>query len=283
MLGQIFRFGQPSYAAVIVIDSLSDGKLEADIRQAGYPVIYENAGVNLGAAANLDRRLQLAAEQDADWCFAVNHDGTYDPALIARLVQKAYALPKVGALFPKRVLIDRGGTSFRPISSVFEMASHAAAGEPQREDVEVAWDSSNGALYGLEPVRRGVRVWTDLWHGWEDLAYSWELSRNGWKQYRASDAEYLDDYEYQKLSLLGRQVYIARKPPWYAYYLIRNLVLFVRRSRGGMRGWLFVGKRLAREIPFTLLFRSQKLLRLRMLFRGLMHGLAGVVGKSSVP
>lgn len=284
LLAKIFeRGGTSSFAAVVVVDSLSDGSLAQDIAQAGWPVIYENADVNLGAAGNLDRRLALAAEQDADWCFAINHDGMFDEQLIETLVRKGRALPKAGAVFPKRILIDRGNSSFRPITSIFGTARHADAGEADEGDHEVAWESSNGALYALAPIREGTPVWTELWHGWEDLAYSWQLGHDGWKQYRCSDAHYLDDYEYHRVSLLGRAFFIARKPPWYAYYLIRNLVLIVRRTKAGARGWWFIAQRLIREIGFTLLFRTEKGRRFAMLGKGLFDGLAGRTGKGPAP
>jgi hypothetical protein len=143
---------------------------------------------------------------------------------------------------------------------------------------EVAWDSSNGALYSLAPIRAGVAVWADLWMGWEDLAYGWSLSNAGWRQLFCADAEYRDDYEYQPVRLFGCDYFIARKPAWYAYYLIRNLVLIVLRTKAGWQGWLFLSNRLMREFAFTLLFRKQKLTRLRMLARGLFDGLRGRTG-----
>lgn len=283
LLTRVFADGVPRFAAVVVVDSLSDGRLAADIARTGWPVQYENAAVNLGAAGNLARRLELAAREDADWCFAVNHDGMVDAKLILRLATAAAALPRVGAVYARRTLIDRDNSSFAPITSIFGTPTHSAAGEDLAQDVEVAWDSSNGALYGLAPVRAGTRVWTELWHGWEDLAYGWQLHNDGWKQYRVAGADYLDDYEYERVRLFGCSFHIARKPLWYAYYLVRNLVLIVRATKAGARGWLFIANRLAREIAFTLLFRREKVRRLSTLARGLMDGLAGRTGRGPVP
>ena len=282
LLGRIFADGGSELAAVIVVDSLGNGALRDEIARRGWPVRYENAEVNLGSAGNLARRLELAAEEDADWCFAINHDGSYDRRMVEVLARRAGDLGGVGALYPKRILIDRGNTSFRPIKAVFEMASHDE-GDDGASCEDVAWDSSNGALYSLAAIRGGSRVWADLWMGWEDLALGWQLSRDGWKQYRCAEAAYLDDYEYQKVRLLGRELYIARKPAWYAYYLIRNLVLIVRRTGAGAEGWWFLARRLAREIGFTILFRAEKRRRLVMLGRGLLDGLAGRTGKGAVP
>lgn len=282
LLAKIFDGGRDDLAGVIVVDSLSDGTLAKSIGAAGWPVRYENAAVNLGSAGNLQRRLELAATLEADWCFAINHDGMFDRALIGTLAAMAQRRDKVGAIYPRRIWLDRGGTSGRPHTHVFNMPTHGGADERLATD-EVAWDSSNGALYGLAPVRRGVRVWGDLWYNWEDLAYGWQLADAGWKQYFCTQAVYLDDYEYQRVLLFGRPFYMTRKPPWATYYIIRNLVLIVRRTGGGRRAWTFFAKRLAREIALAGLFRNAKLARLGFIGRGLADGLAARTGKGRHP
>lgn len=283
LLARIFAPGQPHLAAVIVVDSLSDGKLEQEINRTGWPVKYENASRNLGSAGNLARRLELAAQEDADWCFAINHDGVFDRGMIAALADEGRSDPRAGAVFPRRILINRGGTSLRPPQSVFDMPRFSSGKRSSAvPDGQVAWDSSNGALYALQPIREALHPWADFWMGWEDLAYGWLLSTNGWKQLYCSSVEYPDDYEYQPVRLLGRTFYIARKPTWYAYYL-RNLALFARRSGGGVEAWRLVVNRVIREAVFTILFRKEKVRRLGLLFRGIKDGLAGKAGKGPVP
>lgn len=282
LLTNIFVEIQIEVAGVIVIDSLSDGSLERAIRDKGWPVRYENADLNLGSAGNLARRLALAATYDADWCFTINHDGMIDSELIEILAAKANRHSRVGAVYPARTWIDRAQTVLEPHTHVFRAPRHSATDIGTSTD-EVAWDSSNGALYGLAPVRAGIHVWSDLWYGWEDLAYGWQLDQAGWKQYYCRDAMYFDDYEYEKVSLFGRQIYITRKPTWTAYYIVRNLVLIVRRTGISAKGCIFLVERLAREMMLTILYRSSKAERLGLIFKGLVDGLAGRTGKRTLP
>jgi GT2 family glycosyltransferase len=279
LLRTVFEQGGYRLARVIVVDSLGSGVLAEAIEREGWPVRYVNASTNLGSAGNLSLRLRLAAEEDADWCFAINHDGMYDADLIGRLAAKGAGGERIGAVYPKRIWIDRGDTWLDPHVSVFHMPRFRGRGAEVRDvPQEVAWDSSNGALYALAPIRQGVAVWADLWMGWEDLAYGWSLNNAGWRQLFCADAEYRDDYEYQPVRLFGREYFIARKPAWYAYYLIRNIVLIVRRTKPGWPGWSFLLKRLSREFAFTILFREQKVERLKLLTKGLIHGLRGRTG-----
>ena len=276
LLEAVFAAGGREAARVIVVDSLSDGSLEQLIRQRGWPVDYENAEVNLGSAGNLARRLELAALQDAQWCYTINHDGMFDRLTVETMVRCGRSASRVGAVFPRRVMLELGGKVLQPHLRLFDMPRYGPSGSADDEPLQVAWDSSNGALYSLQPVRGGIVPWADLWLGWEDLAYGWQLSSRGWKQLRCKQAEFHDDYEYQAVSLLAREFRIARKPAWYGYYQIRNLILILRRTRAGPDGWLFLVRRLLRELSFAILFRSHKRERLKMLLFGLIDGVRGI-------
>ena len=277
ILERIFAEGGAQAAAVIVVDSLGDGELARAIADRGWPVHYENAAVNLGSAGNLARRLQLASEvPGARWCFALNHDGTFDRGMLETLVRRGEQGEQVGAVFPRRVMTDRGHCVLRPHPHVFATPRFGPDDSFPRE---VAWDSSNGALYALGPIRQALLPWAELWMGWEDLAFGWLLQKHGWKQLYSPDVEYHDNYEYARVSLFGRQLFITRKPAWYAYYVIRNLLLIIRRTGGGFAAWSFFARRLARELLFTLLFRSERRRRLHLLWRGLADGLRGVTGQ----
>jgi hypothetical protein len=119
--------------------------------------------------------------------------------------------------------------------------------------------------------------------GYEDMAIGWNLHSQGWKQLLCPDVKLVDNYEYHPVSLFGRKVYLARKPSWYTYYHVRNLILIAKKSRG-----------MAATIPATMLrvvidfflilgFRDQKLLRLKLTFLGLLAGFRGQTGKGPLP
>lgn len=279
LLEQVYARRGGEAAAVIVVDSESEGSLGEEIGRRGWPVKYDNSPVNLGSAGNLARRLELAAGEDADWCFALNHDGTFDRSVVEALVRTGETVERVGAAYPRRVLTERAGTVLLPHISIFEMPRFGPSEQGMERVEEVAWDSSNGALYALAPIRERLKPWADLWMGWEDLAYGWQLSAHGWKQLYCPEAVFFDDYEYEPVSLLGRRMFITRKPPWYGYYQLRNLFIILRRTRAGLRGWLFLLLRLIREFTLALFVRNQKKERLRMLAMGLIDGLRGMTGR----
>jgi len=286
LLQQVFAAPDRDFAAVVVVDSLGSGAIARAIADAGWPVRYDDASHNLGSAGNLSRRLEFAAETQAAWCFTLNADGLFDRALIADLVGTGDAGgERVGAVYPQRRYTRRGNAVIAPMTSISatpRFETHAPPDAPDAPDA-TAWDSSNGALYALAPVRAGLRPPADFWMGWEDLAYGWLLTQHGWTQLRSATATLADDYEYREVALFGRRLFITDKPAWYAYYVIRNLVLFSRRSRMGAAGARMVATRLGREVLLTVLYRTSKWQRLRLLAAGFVAGLRGRTGKARVP
>src|SRR5271170_3566370 len=168
ILGSLFAAGRSPFGAVIIVDSLGSGRIEAVAKERGWPVTYENAPVNLGSAGNLAQRLDLAASMEADWCYAINHDGYVDVKIVARAIALGEKLERAGAIYPllcyslRDHLYDAPRTDLRPFTQTMER-------RPSKGPLPVAWGSSNMALYNLTSVRQGVRVWSDLWMGWEDL------------------------------------------------------------------------------------------------------------------
>jgi GT2 family glycosyltransferase len=283
LLERVFSGRGPQFGSVIVVDSLGDGKIARILTEKGWPVRYENADVNLGSAGNLARRLELAAATDAAWCFTVNHDGEVDTDKVIALRSHGERSPRVGAVYPQLRFTRRGGTVDAPRKGFASVGAFSEESEAEADCLPVSWSSSNCALYRLQPTREGVKVWPDLWMGFEDLAYGWSLQTHGWEQLLCRSITVDDSYEYTPVTLLGRKTYIPEKPPWYAYYLTRNLVMIRDRTASEVIGTAGVVQRALREAAIVLLFRKQKAHRLKLLLQGYRDGAAGLKGKGLVP
>jgi len=278
LLRQVFSEGSSPFKGVLVVDSLSSGAIESEIKLHGWPVQFHNASYNLGAAGNHATRMKLAAKYDADWCFAVNADGEVRFDAIRQLVRTAIAHENVGAVYPTRFRPNRGQSWELARKTFLPMSPPVRTLRTMEMDEEVLWSSSNGALYNLAVARKGIFVWEDLWMGWEDLAYSWLLWKHGWNQIQCSQSVFTDPYEHRAVHLLGRRLFIHDKPPWISYYTVRNLALFVRRSGSGIRGWLVVLLRFWQEATLAVLFKKAKLSRIKLLSLGLIDGILGRTG-----
>src|SRR5690606_5841691 len=244
-------------------------------------VQYFDHAANLGSAGNLARRLELAAERGHDWVYAINHDGDVDVSVVRSLVACGEALDPVGAVYPLRYKEGRGKydlTGRQALPLPFKGSVH----RPSAKLLDTYWGSSNGTLYATAPVREGLSPWADLWMGWEDLGYGWLLQKHGWRQVILTDVESRDPYEYVTHGG-ARGVTITRKPAWYAYYQVRNLILVTRRNDQPLSHWLTVAGRIWLEVALTTALRPDKLTRYKLLARGVVDGVPGRSGKSDVP
>lgn len=283
LLEVVCRGGESPFHRVIVVDSLGTGEVEELVKRRRWRgVDYVNSATNLGSAGNLRRRLELAAAAGADYAYAINHDGQVDLELVAELVSCAETIENLGAAYPlhfysNRDSYDQTGTSSLPLPFL-------GRGEREKSRLtDVTWSSSNGALYAMEPVRRGLLPDDGLWMGWEDMAYGWELAKNGYRQVLVNDTVFDDDYEYRRVDILGRALYLTDKPAWYTYYQIRNLLLIADRNESPAAAYATVAGRILIELGLTTAFRPQKLTRYRYLAAGLLDGLRGRQGRWVVP
>jgi len=286
LLERAFAPGVPRFGAVIVVDSLGTGNIARVAQEQGWPLRYENAPRNLGSAGNLDLRLRTAAELECDWCFAVNHDGEVDAGQVSRLVEHGASRPRVGAVYPQLVYSHAAGRPDRPRRSFTTygvIGDEPPEGTTAGDCIDVAWSSSNCALYRLDAIREGLDTWPQLWMGFEDLAIGWELKRGGWLQLLCTDVQVVDHYEFTAVRVLGREVQIASKPSWYAYYHWRNLLMVARGTHGEAMSLGRLAARAIVDVGLIVLFRDKKLERLRLLFQGLFDGLRGQSGKGPVP
>lgn len=272
------------FAEILVVDSRGTGEIPRLIESQGWKnVTYHSADVNLGSAGNLAKRLELAAELDCKYVYALNHDGYLDSAVIAELVKAAEALPKVGAAYPLRYLAQKHEADTSGRRGRIPMPNLGRSSVVDEEPYPVFWSSSNATLYALEPVRKGLLPWADLWMGWEDLGYGWLLRNSGYEQVVVPTAVWRDDYEYRPHRVLGRTLHLTQKPPWYAYYQARNLLLIARRLHSPPTEYAVLTLRLLMEVGATALFRNDKLTRYRLLAAGVLDGLRARAGKGRVP
>ena len=154
---------------------------------------------------------------------------------------------------------------------------------PEILAIPAFWSSSNGALYSMVPVRRGLLPWEDLWMGWEDLEYGWRLSDHGYRQVIVSHAVFEDNYEYEHVGTAVGVIRLIKKPVWLTYYNFRNLILVTRRTRPTLRCATVVFFRIFLELFVIILRRSEKRLRLRYLLTGVSDGLRNRMGKWEKP
>jgi GT2 family glycosyltransferase len=276
IVDHVYKSAPDLFERILIVDSHGTGAMPALIRERGWPnVEYRNYERNLGSGGNMAERLRIAAGAGADYAYAVNHDGHVDPGVVRALLQAAITITGLGAAYPLGYFISVGlynltGTRELPLQRKLVRSVR------QEPLIHVFWSSSNGALYSLEPARKGILPWDGMWMAWEDLEYGWRLFDKGYQQVIVRDAVFCDNNEYAR-SAVGN---VTDKPPWRSYYQIRNLILAVCRSRRRPLFYAVVFYRTLLESGLILLVRSDKWKRLRLLWLGIVDGIKGVEGQN---
>lgn len=213
---------------IFVVDSLGKDDLSKRLAVFGKRVVYHNATQNLGSAGNLACRLRLAADANADAVLALNHDATLSKEAVQTLVKVANKQgPSFGALYPLPFYPLKGFYGLTGVRD-FPMRRWGTAEPPAEPLVPVTWSTSNGALYGLAPVReRGLCPEGSLWMGWEDYLYGLQLKDAGYTQFIVTDARIEDPYEFKRVALGPVHMTLNDKPTWYLYYSVRNMLRIV--------------------------------------------------------
>lgn len=284
LLEAVHATAEGMFARILVVDSLGSGRIAGEILARGWTAVdYRSYDRNLGSAGNLAERLRIAAEGPADAVYALNHDAPFDLGVLRALADVAAATPRMGAIYPLRRRVGREGTWDLTGKVRFPVRYRWVATPPPGPAFDVFWGSSNGTLYGLDPVRAGLLPMADLWMGWEDLIYGWALTDGGWRQRIAVGAVFDDPYEYVAAPGPVLKTRLTDKPAWYAYYFTRNLILGTRRTRRPLVVQARVVARIVGELGVSATLRNSRRKRVRLLLAGIRDGLLGRAGKYRVP
>ncbi|WP_156785606.1 glycosyltransferase [Sulfitobacter sp. EE-36] len=284
LLNSIFADRHPSIVSVLVVDSLASGKIADAIKVNGWSVQYENSEVNLGSAGNLERRMQLASETGAAWCYCLNHDANWDNNRLTEMLKTGSSQSKVGAVYP----ILHHGSMERPWEDGRRTFTPTAGNRFARAPVgdsnsRVVWSSSNGALYSTAVRKQGIVVMSELWMGYEDLAYGMALEKGGWLQLMCRNATLGSIFDYVPRRFLFWTLQAPNKPVWQVYYGIRNLIL-IRKKYGNEKLPLsIIIKKLAQSSLRIIILDDKKSARIHMLYAGALAGFLSMSGKGPKP
>ena len=272
---------------VLVVDSLGGSEFEEFISSNDLTgrVLYFNSDNNLGSAGNLNRRLEWANELGMDYVLALNHDAEITLAVYQALLDRADKQQKIGALYPLRYL---QGKRIYDLSGqkVFSMTASGVSVKPVEDLIEVAWSSSNGALYSMEPLRGPNKISPDasLWMGWEDYLYGIQLKNAGYSQWIVSSAETIDSYEYKAVKFSPAGKTIADKPMWYGYYDARNLILIaLHRLNAPALSAFIIFRVLLGLLLVSFKFKDNKKKAVSFCLAGIKDGLKNNSGKWLLP
>src|SRR5260370_8359096 len=101
ILDQVDGYHPHLFERILIVDSEGTGIIPRVLEDPRWAkVIYRSYEKNLGSGANLCERLRTAAEGGADYAYALNHDGCFDPKVVPSLLKTAGSIENLGAGYP---------------------------------------------------------------------------------------------------------------------------------------------------------------------------------------
>lgn len=224
-------------------------------------VFYLANNCNLGVARALNIGAEKAAEAGFDFLLTMDQDSQASPDMVERMLEcrDGRDVAKVGMIAPCHVT----------------KASRANSGMCEFE--EVMTPMTSGCLLNLSVYRMAGPFREDLFIDFVDNEYCLRLRKTGFKVFRANRA--ILEHNVGNIRKYGPFI-ATNHSPLRRYYKTRNRFLVNRLYRSDFSGHcLFDRVRLVKEIVSIVLFESDKLAKLRMMWRGYIDYRRGCFGK----
>ena len=227
--------------------------------------LIEN-GRNLGIAAALNRGVQRAMEQGAEWVFLFDQDSQVTPGFVEAMV-RAYR----GSRWGERLKILT--PQYRDVATGAVLPAMRA-----KEGIAIAWTS--GSLVRVETLRKFGLFREELFIDEVDHEYSLRLRRAGMVLDETADATLLHALgSPARHRMLGREFCVTNYSAVRRYYQERNKVWMARQYGRSFPGFVLSRFRMSiSDIWKIVAFEEDKWRKLRYCARGMMDGLRGRMG-----
>lgn len=259
---------------LLVIDNASTDDSVRRLREAAPDVDILELSENLGFAGGMNRGIESALANHADYVLLLNNDTEVQSQAIARLVSAAEGDSRIGLAVP--TIVDKRGVWYAggSLSRWTGTVRHGTRIPSDHQDVTFASGCCLLVRRALLEDLGGLDASYFLY--FEDADFSMQASRAGWRILYLPNARIL----HLGGASTGSQ---ARKAPSLDYYDVRNGLHFIARNLHGIERvsallyfWLV---RLPRKIVRILCFSNVRRESLQAVLDGLQDAICGRTGK----
>ncbi|MFB1081792.1 glycosyltransferase family 2 protein [Jeotgalibacillus sp. JSM ZJ347] len=258
-------------------------KLRADQLSGAFslPLTIIQSGSNIGCAGGNNVGLKAAYEEGYEYLWMLNNDTIVDQHSLTRLVEEMETNVQIGIVGSKIINMNNNLVWFAGGSINQYLGTSTPYGIDRQESEKFNTRKEVGFVVGCSMLFR--RELIDL-IGWLDEDYFIYYEDTDWnlkaKKAGMKIVYVPDSLIYHKESSSTKSEELS---PHYAYYLMRNGYLFVKRNNPKYKliALLYMTYRI---VKFHLLYvwnKDHKLKRSRMIFKGALHGLKNQNGQFS--
>jgi rhamnosyltransferase len=260
---------------ILIVDNGSSEECLAMIDQAALSVaaVVVRLGANQGIAMALNVGLRMARERGFLWVATFDQDSQVTPGMIKEMALALQTYPQrnhVAIVTPCHV--------DRQIGHTVRERRHAGVGEGWRV---IFSTMTSGNLVNLDAASAVGDFDGSLFIDYVDHEFCLRLRDHGYLVLEATRAVLRHSLgNMERRLLLVKRVTVTNHVPVRRYYMSRNRLIIWRRYWRRQPVWVLIDiRRFLFETMYLLLFEKQTNMKIKMLLRGLRHGLKGIRGE----
>jgi rhamnosyltransferase len=265
---------------IIIVDNGSDSKVIKSIQnlatQNSIDLILINENVGVAAAQNIG--ITRAKEKCARYVILFDHDSKPKEDMVEQLFsvmrQKELSGIKVAAIGPR--YFDPRQNNPPPFIEVkgLRITRHLCKYEGI---VPVSYLISSGSLISIDTLNSVGLMREDLFIDYVDIEWGLRAALKGYLSFGVCSAHMEHDLGDRPINFMGMT--LPLHSPLRHYYLFRNAVWLYRQAHLPLYWKIGDAWRLFLKYGFYSLYGKPRLAHLKMMSKGIWHGLMGRVGK----
>jgi len=236
-------------------------------------------GENLGIARAQNEGIQAARQNGADYVILFDQDSAPASDMVAQLLaaakrQAAQGI-KVAGVGPNYLDSRQGNPP--PFIKVSGLRVHRQLCTSPDAVVEVDYLIASGCLIPMCTIDEVGGMRDDFFIDYVDIEWGLRAKTKGFQSFGACGAIMAHDLGDEPIEFLGKRYPLHS--PLRHYYHFRNAVWMYRQGWLPINWRLADGWRLLLKFGFYTLFAKHRLQHLKMMAKGVMHGMVGRMGR----
>lgn len=274
----------PQVSRIVVVDNGSAAKTIGWIRDHAHAgaITLIALGDNAGLAFAQNAGIRELRQGGTKYVILFDQDSAPEPGMIENLLAVVHAKTasgtKIGAVAPVYKAAD--AQSFSGFVQLGWLDFRRVACSAGKEAVEAHFLISSGTLIPMAVLDDVGDMEDQLFIDHVDTEWCFRAQHRGYALFGVCGARM-----YHNLGNRRQRVWLFRwrevphHSPFRYYYIFRNSLLLQRRSYMPFRWKLADAYRCMRAMAYFGLFSTARRENLRMMFKGLRHGISGISGK----
>jgi rhamnosyltransferase len=271
----------PQVQGVVVVDNGSSETVVAWLhgRRLPLPLRVLPLGENLGIARAQNDGIRVAREAGADHVILFDQDSVPASGMVAQLLtasqRQAARGIKVAGVGPN--YLDSRQDNPPPFIKVSGLRVHRQLCTSPDAVVEVDYLIASGCLIPMSTIDEVGGMRDDFFIDYVDIEWGLRAKTLGFQTFGVCGAMMAHDLGDEPIEFFGKRYPLHS--PLRHYYHFRNAVWMYRRGWLPIQWRLVDGWRLLLKLGFYTLFAKPRLQHLKMMTKGVVHGLIGRMGR----